>query len=348
MDPLVELTRGGIRESVHFGAIAVVDAHGTLLASVGEIQNPTFLRSSAKPFQALPLVRSGVADALHITDKELAVICASHVGLDEHVEVVAGLQSRIGISEQDLLCGCHVPEDRAVAQRLAHAGQSATALRNNCSGKHSGMLAYAKHLWNGDTSRDGRSYLDPQSEVQQHILSAFSELCGVAAQEIVIGIDGCSAPNFAVSLQACAFAAAQLIDPRHLGAATGKAASRISNAMMTFPDMVRGPGRFDTELMRLYNGKVLSKLGAEGYQMIALAPALTRSGVGVGIAVKISDGDLTYRASPVVALETLRQLEVLKNIAGSALEPFAERTLKNHRGIPVGEIRPCFALSRRG
>jgi L-asparaginase II len=339
--PLVELTRGAIGESRHLGSLAVADAQGRLVAAYGDPQAVVYLRSSAKPFQALPLLESGAAAAFGYTPREIAFSCASHQGLDLHAEAAAALQQKIGVSESDLLCGTHPLDDEATAQRLARAGLGPTPNRHNCSGKHTGMLAAAKHL--GLPLAD---YVNPQHPLQQRILRGFAEMCGMRPDEVVVGVDGCSAPNFAVPLRNAALAFARLAQPE-AGPAEHAAALRTIFASMTaHPEMVHGPGGFDTELMRARRGVILAKGGAEGYHAIALAPgALGPASPALGVALKVADG--SGRASGPAALEVLRQLGALAGPELAALAAFGPRfPLKNWAGREVGELRTCFELVR--
>jgi L-asparaginase II len=220
-------------------------------------------------------------------------------------------------------------------------GEAPTPIRHNCSGKHTGMLAFAR--LNGWPLE---SYLDPAEPVQQEILAAFAELCGLEPGRVVLGIDGCSAPNFAVPLQSAALAYARLCDPAALPAARREACRTITTAMWAEPEMVGGPGRFDTCLMSICRGRVLSKGGAEGYQALGVpANALGPGSPGLGIAIKISDGDHTSRARHAVALEVLRQLGLLSAQDQDALADFGpEIPILNQQSIRAGVVRPVFQL----
>ncbi len=343
--PIYELTRGGIVESIHHGAIAVADAQGRLTASYGDPHLVTFLRSSAKPFQALPLVESGAAEKFGLTQREVAITCASHKGLDMHAETVMAMQAKIGASESDLLCGAHPLDDEATMKRLHRAGLEPTSNRHNCSGKHTGMLvqAHARGLPLAD-------YINPQHEIQQTILAGFAALCDLKPDEVVVGVDGCSAPNFAVPLVHAATAFARLADPSGQPPARAAALRTLFNAMTTHPDMISGPRGFDTELMRLRPRFILSKGGAEGYLALALAPgALGKDSPALGIAMKCVDG--ASRAVTAAGLEVLRQLGALDDAALATLAGFGygpRRPLANWRGLTVGEARTCFTLTADG
>ena len=339
---LVECTRGSMVESIHFGALAVVSSHGKLLASVGDPQLTTFLRSSAKPFQALPFIERGGADHFGLTDREIAILCASHSGTDEHVAVLHTIQSKVGVGEGQLLCGAHNPYHEPTTQALLLRGEKPTPIRHNCSGKHTGMLAHALLR-----SLPLEDYINPQHAVQQTILQTFAEMCDVKPEEIHLGVDGCSAPVFAVPLYNAALAMARLADPVGLPALRAAALQRIFRAMAANGDMVAGPGRFDTLIMSLMGGNLVAKAGAEGYQVIGLLPGLIGAGSpGIGMAFKIADGDTSGRARPLVGIEILRQLGVLSAEQIAGLAGFDRRPLYNWRKLPIGEIRPCFTLER--
>jgi L-asparaginase II len=341
--PLVEVRRGPIVESRHRGHIAAVDGEGSLVASLGEPETVTYLRSSAKPFQALPVVTSGAADRFGFTDIELAVACGSHSGQDIHAETVAGMLKKIGLDESFLKCGVHEPFDRETAARLRERGEQPSVLRNNCSGKHTGMLALALQL-----GAPPEIYDRPDGPVQRTILRAVSQLSGVAVEGVAIGTDGCGVPVFGMSVRAMALMYARLVAPPvavGLDETTRRACVRIVAAMSAHPEMVGGATeRFDTEVMRAARGRVVSKIGAEGVYTAGVLPceAWPR---GLGLAFKIEDGE-DRRARSTIAIESLRQLDVLDENARETLAPYSRFPVKNHRGDIVGEIQPTFELRR--
>lgn len=338
--PLVEATRGSIVESVHFGAAVVVDAGGKIVAQLGSPQTTAFLRSTAKPFQALPFVERGGVEQFGMSDRELAITCASHHGTDEHVAVIAALQERIGLQESDLLCGTHVPGDQPTWKAMILRGEEPSPRRHNCSGKHTGMLAHA--VMRGLPKTD---YINPQHPVQITILETFAEMTGLEPSQVEQGIDGCSVPTFAIPLYNTALGFARLADPTGLPERRRDALRHIFRAMAAFPVMVAGPSGFDTQLMQAGSGRIVSKGGAEGYQGIAVAPgALGPNSPGLGIAFKILDGDVTDRARPVVALAILKALGALDSSQAAALARFDRRALVNFRRLEVGELRPAFSL----
>lgn len=351
--PLLEVTRGDLVESLHYGSIAVVDAHGTLLSSYGDPKTVAFLRSSAKPFQVLPFVEGGGVEYFGLTPRELSVACASHEGSDLHVQTVEGIQKKIRVDETALQCGVHMPGDVDAFKSLILNNRQPTPNRNNCSGKHTAMLAYAKMR-----GLPLENYLDLNHPIQQEILASFAALSGLPISEVQLGIDGCSAPNFAIPLYNAAFAMARLCDPRELSTERASACRKVTSAMTTYPEMVSAYGEFDEQLMRIGDGKIICKRGAEGYQIIGLLPGVLHSEApGVGIALKVSDGDpsrtaldLTHstRVRPAVALEVLRQLGALSSEQQPTLASFGPvKSIKNHRGIITGQSRPVFKLSSK-
>jgi L-asparaginase II len=350
--PVFELTRGTIVESTHFGAVAVVDSSGHVLAWYGDPKAVTFMRSSAKPLQALSFIEHGGDQAFHLTSKEIAIICASHEGTDEHVEVIKGIQAKVGVQESDLLCGTHLLSHLPTVEAMRARGEKPTPNRNNCSGKHTGMLAHAR--MRGLPIAD---YINPEHPVQKTILETFSEMCWIETERVVLGTDGCSAPNFAIPLSNAALGYARLCDPRSLLQERAAACRRITSAMMANPVMVSGVGRFDTRVMEVCSKRIVAKSGAEGYMAMGiLAGALGAESPGIGIVFKVADGDLAVRDAdgnfrnrvrPAMALEILKQLGY---ISEKELETLAEfgtvRPVTNARKIVVGESHPVFSLKR--
>lgn len=332
-EKLVELTRGRIVESIHRGDLAVVDATGKLLYSVGSPREKTaFIRSSSKPVQAVPVVESGAVDRFQLTERELAVFCASHSAEPIHVETVLSILGKIGLTEEALQCGRHLPLDKKSAEALIRQGQEPTSVHCNCSGKHSGMLTLAQQMgW------DVSTYTELSNPVQQAMLASMSRFSGMPAEEIEIGVDGCGVPVFGLPVYNMALAWARLSDASSLPPATQQAVGRITRAMTAWPQLVAGTGRLCTGLMSQLPGRVIAKSGAEGVYCAALV------GQGIGIAVKIEDGN--GRATGPVIVEALRQLGVLTADDLEQLHGFHQPTLYNHRHDVIGMVRPAFTLS---
>jgi L-asparaginase II len=341
--PIVEVTRGNIVECVHYGAFAVVGVGGGLVARHGDADTVTFLRSSAKPLQALPFIELGGVEAFGLTEKETAILCASHDGTDDHLATIRSIQAKVGISESQLLCGVH-PIGGATGKAMILRGEEPTPNRHNCSGKHTGMLAHAilRQL-------PTEEYIRPDHPLQQIILKTFSEMTDVPVEQIELGTDGCSAPVHAIPLRNAALGYARICDPTGLPAERAAACRKITRAMTAHPDMIAGPGDFDTVLMEVGQGKIICKGGAEGFQAVGLLPgACGKGSPAMGIAIKISDGDPGGRARSLVAVEILQKLGALSSAQGEALAKFATRPIYNWRKLAVGEIRPCFNMSGDG
>ena len=347
--PLLELIRGSLVESTHLGSIAIVDSDGTLLHSYGDPHTVAFLRSSAKPFQALPFIEAGGADHYHYTSAEIALSCASHETAQMHLNAVQNLQKKIGIEEHHLQCGPHLPSDAKKLREVIQNDIRPTANFNNCSGKHTTMLAFAKMR-----GLPLENYLDIQHPIQQEILKTLAEMCSMDAATIELGIDGCSAPNFAMPLFHAALGMARMCDPRGLSPARAQACQTITTAMTAHSEMVSNWGEFDCELMKVGAGKLVTKRGAEGFQIIGILPGIIAER-GVGIALKVTDGDKSSmnmqlessaRVRPSVSLEILRQVGALHPSQLEALVKFGpEKILKNYAGLVTGRSQPAFKLA---
>lgn len=326
--PLARVERGGRCESWHLGAASVVTPGGETVARAGDPTVATYIRSAAKPFQALPLVEGGGLAAFDLDAADLAIVCASHSGRPEHVERVAALLARAGLSPEQLACGVHWPYDAEARRTLREAGERPTVLHNNCSGKHTGMLMACKLAgWPLE------SYLDPEHPLQQMISRAVAELIGVTAEEIEMAVDGCGAPCFYMSLNQAARAYAALADPElaGCGAPRAEALRRIAEAMASAPAMIAGAGEFTTRLIEVTGGRVIGKEGAEGFYALAI-----RGPVALGAAFKIADGG--DRARPGAALELLRQLGSLAESEMEKLRSYYAPEVRNRGGVAVGRI----------
>ncbi|MFT3891843.1 MAG: asparaginase [Anaerolineales bacterium] len=348
--PIFETTRGQIVESVHNGSFAVVDSNGKMIASHGDPQTVAFLRSSAKPFQVLPFVERGGVEHFGFTQRELSLSCASHEGSDMHVQAVTELQKKIGIAESNLMCGSHLPGDVDELKRLIVNNLHPHTNHNNCSGKHTAMLAHAKMR-----GLPLENYLDILHPIQQDILGTLAEMCLIPLSEVQLGVDGCSAPNFALPLYNAALGMARYCDPHDLSEARAIACKKVTAAMSTFPEMMSGYGEFDDVLMKVGEGQIITKRGAEGYQIVGVLPGvLSPDAPGIGIAVKVADGDASRmndelrfspRVRPAAVIEILRQLGVLSSEQMHALAAFGpEKSIRNHRDIVTGKSYPVFKL----
>lgn len=338
MEILVKVMRGGTLESVHRGTLIVVDGDGEKVAEIGDSSEVTFWRSAAKALQAVPMMTSGAAAAFGFTEKEIALACASHSGENFHTETAEQLLEKIGLSEADLRCGIHSPFHKPTAKAMIKADEKPTQLHNNCSGKHAGMLAFARHI-----GANLETYLDLENPVQKAILETVSTFTEIPPDEIKLGIDGCSAPNFAVPLLSMALGFAKLVNPpQSFDEELKTACEKIVSANLKYPEIIGGSERLDTKIMQALAGKIICKVGAEGVWSAGILPC-GKWEKGLGIAIKIEDGN-DERARPVVAIELLRQLGIMTNDAEEVLNEFSPIVLKNRMDMEVGEVIADFRI----
>jgi L-asparaginase II len=321
--PLAATTRGGMPELVHVGSIAIVDADGRLIAGLGDPASFNFTRSSLKPLQALPFVADGGMERFGFTSHELALMCASHNGEAIHVETVQRILDRVGMVESDLQCGCHPPSYFRHTGTPEPAGARWNQLHHNCSGKHSGFLSWCRLH-----GLPARTYLDPDSPLQRRVRAVVRGYAGEV--EPPMGIDGCSAPNFALPLTGLAQAFC------HLAIGRTPEMAALAYAMTRHPDLVSGTARSDLGLMQAGGGNWVTKTGADGVQAIGIRDH------GIGIAVRVADGN--PRALMAVVIEVLQQLGLLSDTRGTPLAKFTRPPLTNYRGTVVGATEPLFLL----
>ena len=339
-EPLVEVRRGGITESRHRGHIVGVLPGGEIIAILGMPETVTYLRSSAKPHQAIPLITSGAADRFGFDEREIALACASHSGEPIHVEVVKSVLKKIGLRPDVLKCGTHEPFSIEATAELKAKGEEPSALHNNCSGKHAAMLALALHL-----GAPIETYDQPDHPVQLAVGQVVSQFSDIEIQDIAIGVDGCGVPVFGITVKAMALMYARLVSPpAEFDEQTRKACSRIVAAMMAYPELIGGTkDRLDTEIMEAAKGRLVSKVGAEGVYTVGVLPS-PEWPKGFGLALKIEDGD-DKRARPVVVIESLRQLGILKDESLEAVARYAFFPVLNRGGDVVGEVTAGFKLN---
>ena len=319
---MVELWRGGMLESQHLGHAVICRAGGEIAEAWGDPNITIFPRSSCKMLQALPLMESGAADAAGLTDRQLALACASHQGAALHTDAVAQWLAGLGMAETDLRCGSHFPDDRPARNALIKTDDSPCQFHNNCSGKHAGFLTLNQYL------RGGPEYVDTTHPVQQAVRAATEEVAGETSP--LYGIDGCSAPNFALSLHGLARAMAFFAGANPEGDLRNRAAARLTRAMAAFPEMVAGEGRACTALMRAMGGRVAVKTGAEAV-FVAILPDQK-----LGVALKITDG--TTRASEAAIAALLVHLGAL-DAAHPTAQAYINTPQRNWRGFETGQLR---------
>jgi L-asparaginase II len=336
---LVQALRGGIVESHHRGAIAVIDADGAVHTAVGDIDRPNFPRSAVKVLQALPLVAGGAAERYGLTDAELALACASHGGQPEHAATAAAMLAKAGVDAMALECGTHWPYHDASIKAMAAAGDKPSALHNNCSGKHSGFVCVGC-LMAAERGTDARAflrgYVTPEHPVMQEVTAALQAATGHDLARTARGTDGCSIPTYAIPLRKLAHAFARVATGVGLSPGHARAARRLREAVAAAPFMVAGSGRFDTRVMEALGLRVFCKVGAEGVHCAAL-PEL-----GLGVAIKMDDGN-TARAVEVAMADVLQRLLAPAGAASALLAELADQPLRNWNGIEVGRLRACAA-----
>ena len=327
---LVHVTRGGMVESQHRGAFAVVDVQGNLVMHAGDITQDVYPRSAVKIIQALPMVMSGAVEKYNLTAEELSVACASHSGEKRHTQVVKGMLEKAGLSVDDLECGAHRPTNVQANEDLIRAGETFNALHNNCSGKHTAMLMLAK--MNGF---DTKGYTDIQHPVQQTIMGTFEALTEWTLDKAHFDKDGCSAPTWALPLVNTALAFAKISDPdATLPADTANAVKTLRNSVIEEPFMVGGTNRCCTRIMEVLKDKAFVKYGAEAVYTASLPE------YGLGIALKIDDGSV--RAVEVALLRILEEIGVLSQEDKAELLEFHTKPITNWNKFTVGHVEPTF------
>ena len=334
-EPLIEVSRGPVVETIHRGDIVALNASGQIMAWVGDPDKYTFLRSSAKPIQALSVILSGAAEAFSFTPRELALISSSHNAEAIHIDTLLSILHKAGIKEECLQCGAHPPIHQESAMELFRAGRVPGMIHSNCSGKHAGMLAVCKKM-----GFELEGYLDQHHPVQQMAMERVSVMTGCPVEEMQIGIDGCGVPVHAMPLRHMALAFARLADPQGLPPEYQEAVRRIVAAMQAHPEMVAGTGRVCSNLMTVAGGDVVSKSGAAGLYCIGHLP--TR----IGVAVKAEDGN--GKVAAAAALEFLGQMGFLSDSQLERLRDHHKPIVKNVRGDKCGAMQPIFRLTLGG
>ena len=320
MPILCRVTRGDLTESIHVIFATVVDDSGHVVFSTGDPNYLTCIRSSAKPFQAGAAIKSGAVKAAGFDESEIALMCASHLGEDIHVKTAKSMLAKIGCTVEDYECGVHPPVDISSRQELIRSGENLTPFHNNCSGKHAGMLALAKHL-----SKDSKNYISPDHIAQKTIYAAMQKYSGV--KDIPMEVDGCSAPTAFFTLETIAKMFQKL--------ATDEYPELVSvfNAMISYPYNVAGRDHFDTKFITALSGNAVTKGGGESIRGISLKD---RDGKNFGIALKVLDG--SPRAMPIGVITLLEHLDLLTKEELSNLKEFKRRKRKNCRGKNIGQV----------
>ncbi len=324
--PIVRVTRGALVESVHEVIACAVDARGKTLFSLGDVEAPIYLRSSAKPFIAAAVVRAGVVERFGLDSREIAVMAASHSGEPFHVDAVGSILRKLGMSESALQCGAQEPYNLQAAAELRRDGLPFTAVHNNCSGKHAGILALCNVL-----GADPSSYLRVDNPAEQYILEFCARMTGQNAADFPLGVDGCGIPVFATSSYKAALAFMRFATLEGIDAEDARALKIVRDAMIAHPEYIAGTGEFDTALMRAAAGSIVCKGGAEGVHCDAAIDGR------VGFALKVVDGASRGRAPAVLAC--LERLGALDRSGLTKLDEFAHPIVYNRAKLPVGEVR---------
>jgi L-asparaginase II len=325
---LVEAVRGALAESRHRGAVAVVDAAGTTVLALGDVERPIYPRSAVKALQALVLVESGAAERFGLGDEELAIACASHGGEPGHVAAVARMLERAGLDADALECGAHWPIHQPSAQALARSGATAAPIHNNCSGKHAGFLCAARAM-----DAPHHCYVAPGHPVQREVQAMLEHLTGIRLDQDRCATDNCSAPTWAIPLGRLALAFARFGTGRDLAPLRVRAARRLRAACAAKPWHVAGTGRFCTEVMQRFGTRVFAKTGAEGVFCGALPEQ------GFGIAIKCDDG--AARAAEVMMAAVVARFLPLEAEERAFLDRFVRPPQRTWNGISAGELKPA-------
>jgi L-asparaginase II len=330
---LIRCIRGTLDESIHLGHAVITDAQGKILSRIGDPQYVTFARSAAKPLQAIPLIESGAVHQYSLSHEEIAVICASHNGENPHIDAVSSILNKVGMASSDLHCGVHDPFYQPAAEALQRTGLRPSSLHNNCSGKHAGMLMLGRMLGTALVY-----YERLEHPVQLLILKTIAAICDINVERIITGVDGCGVPVFGLPLDRLAVGFAKLgTPPPSFSNERANACRTIIKALRQCPFHLGGTDRFDTDLIRVTDGRIIGKMGAEGIY------AFTVPDHNIGAAIKIVDG--AKRAIYPAVVEILQQLKLLKGSEVIKLQSYHKPILKNHHGKIVGCIEPDFRLS---
>ena len=333
MQPLVVLTRSDKIESIHKGYICISDSQKHPKYCIGNPDSPVYLRSSAKPLQAVALVSSGALERFNITEEEVAIICASHSGEDFHRHTVKSILNKAGLSEQNLSCGVANPYNPDSLNQLIKSGQRPSQLYNCCSGKHAGMLLLCKYY-----GYPIKEYTEPNHPVQRLILQTLAELLDCSENALYRGIDGCGVPTYRMSVKQAAFLYSLLAQGARGSGRYKDCFQLIQQAMCKYPRMINGDKEFCTDLITHSEGKVLGKVGAEGIYCLAIPEE------EMGVCIKVADGN--ERAVYPVAVHVMKQLGILGENTLKKLEQWAYPPIKNHKGNLVGYTIPVFDISK--
>ena len=315
-----KVTRGKYIESIHTVYAVAVDHRGEIIFSSGDPDYYTCFRSAFKPFQAAAAIKLGATKEAGFSKKHIALMCASHRGEPVHVETAKEMIACLGLNINDLECGTHYPSDQSSQKELFQKKMPAHALHNNCSGKHVGMLALAKHLV-GNTA----GYIKKNHPVQKNIFSLLKDYTKL--DKISTSIDGCSAPTPFLTLTEIA-SLYQIF-----GSTRFEELNIAYDSMVQFPFLISGTGGFDTDFIKALNGKAVTKIGGEAIRGVSVR--VPNKGC-VGVALKVLDGN--FRALSPATIKVLDHLGLLSESEKLSLKNHSEISLKNHNNFIIGRI----------
>ncbi|HVW93914.1 MAG TPA: asparaginase [Devosia sp.] len=333
---LVETRRGGWVENRHRAAFVIRDGDGRVIAKAGDTARPVFPRSAVKSIQALAMFASGAAEKFELSDEELALACASHQGEAAHIEGVTHFLDHIGLSAGDLECGTHAPSSPMAREALRERHEQPDARCNNCSGKHSGMLATSLAL-----GADTHGYVGRDHPTQALVRQMIELVTGETLSPDRVGTDGCSIPTWAAPLDGFALGFARMATGKGLPPEIAAAAQRIFDAATRHPFLVGGSDNLDTLAMEAFGGRLMLKGGAEGVYCGAIRDK------GLGFALKIEDGNAAASRALVAAL--LLEFADADEQERELLGRYAVQPTRNVRGLVVGETaarRDVIAAAR--
>lgn len=327
MNPiLVEVYRGGVLESFHRGVICILDRNENVVYKEGDIRQLCYPRSALKFFQQLPMLMSGAAESFGFSVQDIAIMCGSHNGEDEHVKVVRSILNKIGLNESHLLCGAQYPSDKRCANKLIASGEKPGAIHNNCSGKHAGFLAYSVFL-----GANIQSYLEPHHPTQKEIRRVVAEFHAMDETAMLVALDGCSAPIYAIPVYNQALAYMRLVNPAFGDAKLRHACDRVVQSAREFPFMIAGSGRYCTDLINACSDQLIGKTGAEGIYSLAFHQEI------YGACMKIDDGKMLPQYN--VAQKLVERSRLFSDETLAPLHHYMEEPLRNFNNWETGAIR---------
>ncbi|MDZ4668299.1 MAG: asparaginase, partial [bacterium] len=322
---LVEIYRGGILESFHRGAVCVVNKHGEVVFSLGDSMQNCYPRSAMKFVQALPLIELGGIARFGLNQEEIAVMCGSHNGERSHLSVVQSILEKIGLTQSDLGCGAQYPSSKKDANELVRTERKPSALHNNCSGKHAGMLALCVLL-----GHDIEDYLNPNHPIQTLILNYVEEMYAYPKTKMVCALDGCTAPIYSIPVYNQAICFKNLADPSHFSERRQDACKLVVEAITAYPYMVAGSKRYCTDMMQVTAPQVIGKTGAEGIFCMSFTEQK------LGVCIKIDDGKMLPQYNVAQAL--LEASGLFREDQMRKLHGYATEELRNLNNLVTGEM----------